>query len=126
MFFQTWITFSPIADLTSTYYNINAFKVNVLSLIFMVASVPFGFAASWVLDTYGLRASVSVINTQLSDMCLHGGSSQLGFDKICRKKRIIYIIINTVHAQIGQNHQTCLQFCSLNMIKSIVKLKLSG
>lgn len=59
--FQTWITFSPIADLTSTYYKINAFKVNVLSLIFMVASVPFGFAASWVLDTYGLRTSVGVI-----------------------------------------------------------------
>lgn len=57
--FQTWITFSPIADLTSTYYNVNAFKVNILSLIFMVASVPFGFAASWVLDTYGLRTSVS-------------------------------------------------------------------
>uniref|UniRef100_K1QVM3 Major facilitator superfamily domain-containing protein 7-a n=1 Tax=Magallana gigas TaxID=29159 RepID=K1QVM3_MAGGI len=55
---MTWITFSPIADLTSTYYNINAFKVNVLSLIFMVASVPFGFTASWVLDTYGLRSSI--------------------------------------------------------------------
>ncbi|XP_056004844.1 solute carrier family 49 member A3-like isoform X2 [Ostrea edulis] len=55
---ETWITFSPIADLTSTYYNVNAFKVNILSLIFMVASVPFGFAASWVLDTYGLRTSI--------------------------------------------------------------------
>ncbi|XP_062581592.1 solute carrier family 49 member A3-like [Saccostrea cucullata] len=55
---MTWITFSPIADLTSTYYDVNAFKVNILSLIFMVASVPFGFTASWVLDTYGLRTSI--------------------------------------------------------------------
>lgn len=34
----------------------------------MVASVPFGFTASWVLDTYGLRSSVSVINTQLYEL----------------------------------------------------------
>lgn len=81
----------------------------------MVASVPFGFTASWVLDTYGLRASVSVQNIQLYDMYLHAGSLQLGFDKICRKKDkelYIYIIIYAVHAQIVTNPQTCCQFCS--------------
>ena len=69
MYFQNWLTFSPIADLVSVYYDINAFKVNVLSLVFMVASIPFGFIASWVLDTFGLRASVSAFYQLLQ--CLH-------------------------------------------------------
>ena len=63
-FFQIWITFSPIADITAEKFKVDAFKVNVLSLIFLICSVPFGFCATWVLDTFGLRASVSIIIVQ--------------------------------------------------------------
>lgn len=58
LLFQIWITFSPIADTTVPYYNITPFELNILVLVFAIASVPFGFVASWVLDTIGLRFSV--------------------------------------------------------------------
>ena len=59
--FQIWITFSPIADTAVPYYAIDAFRLNLLVLVFAAASVPFGFLASWLLDTLGLRFSVSTL-----------------------------------------------------------------
>jgi len=56
--FQIWITFSPIADTTVPFYQITPFELNILVLVFAIASVPFGFVASWLLDTLGLRLSV--------------------------------------------------------------------
>ncbi|XP_060565003.1 solute carrier family 49 member A3-like [Ruditapes philippinarum] len=53
-----WITFSPIADTAVPYYSITPFELNILVLVFAIASVPFGFVASWVLDTLGLRLSL--------------------------------------------------------------------
>jgi hypothetical protein len=59
---QIWITFSPIADTAVPYYSITPFELNILVLVFAIASVPFGFVASWVLDTLGLRLSVSFLS----------------------------------------------------------------
>ncbi|KAH9518549.1 hypothetical protein Btru_017124 [Bulinus truncatus] len=53
-----WIIFSPVTDKTAGYYNITIMDVNWLSLVFLIASVPSGFFASWMLDTIGLRASI--------------------------------------------------------------------
>ncbi|WAR22401.1 S49A3-like protein [Mya arenaria] len=53
-----WITFSPIADTAVPYYKITPFQLNILVLVFAIASVPFGFAASWLLDTLGLKMSL--------------------------------------------------------------------
>uniref|UniRef100_A0A2C9KD64 Major facilitator superfamily (MFS) profile domain-containing protein n=1 Tax=Biomphalaria glabrata TaxID=6526 RepID=A0A2C9KD64_BIOGL len=53
-----WIIFSPVTDKTAHYYNKSIMEVNWLSLVFLVASVPSGFFASWMLDTIGLRASI--------------------------------------------------------------------
>ncbi|KAK3799318.1 hypothetical protein RRG08_048825 [Elysia crispata] len=53
-----WIMFSPVTDQTSKYFHISPMDVNWLSLVYLVASVPSGFIASWMLDTFGLRASI--------------------------------------------------------------------
>ncbi|RUS84086.1 hypothetical protein EGW08_008125 [Elysia chlorotica] len=53
-----WIMFSPVTDQTSKYFHITPMDVNWLSLVYLVASVPSGFVASWMLDTFGLRASI--------------------------------------------------------------------
>ncbi|KAL5015889.1 hypothetical protein ScPMuIL_005478 [Solemya velum] len=53
-----WLTFAPVADLMTTFYGIDAFSVNLLSLVYLIASVPCGFIASWLLDTLGLRVSL--------------------------------------------------------------------
>ncbi|CAL1538983.1 unnamed protein product [Lymnaea stagnalis] len=53
-----WIMFSPVTDMTSKYYGISFMDVNWLSLVYLVASIPSGFFASWMLDSMGLRASI--------------------------------------------------------------------
>ncbi|GAB1607657.1 solute carrier family 49 member A3-like [Argonauta hians] len=53
-----WITFSPVADQTTQYFNISLSKVNWLSLVYLIATVPFGFVATWLMDTVGLRSSI--------------------------------------------------------------------
>ncbi|GFO44746.1 major facilitator superfamily domain-containing protein 7-like [Plakobranchus ocellatus] len=53
-----WIIFSPVTDLTSRYFKISFMQVNWLSLVYPVASIPSGLLASWMLDTFGLRASI--------------------------------------------------------------------
>ncbi|XP_041371092.1 solute carrier family 49 member A3-like [Gigantopelta aegis] len=53
-----WICFSPITSITTEYYGISSWQVNWLSLIFVVVSIPFGFTASWLIDTLGLRTSI--------------------------------------------------------------------
>lgn len=53
-----WICFSPIANKTGEFFHVSDFVVNCFSLAFMVASVPLGPVASWLLDTQGLKRSV--------------------------------------------------------------------
>ncbi|KAL3863356.1 hypothetical protein ACJMK2_005114 [Sinanodonta woodiana] len=53
-----WITFSPIADSTIVFFKIDSLQLNMLSLVYLIASIPFGFVASWLLDTLGLRTSI--------------------------------------------------------------------
>lgn len=57
---QIWICFSPIAEKTASYYGVSDLVVDFLSLSFMIASVPFGPVASWLLDTQGLRRSLII------------------------------------------------------------------
>eukprot|EP00977_Amphora_coffeiformis_P024035 scaffold14974_cov195-Amphora_coffeaeformis.AAC.42 len=60
-----WITFSPVADLTQTYYNVDTAHVNGLSIVFMGAYVPFTMVSSWVFSRYGIRRGfvvASVLN----------------------------------------------------------------
>lgn len=45
-----WITYSPIAYIVSSYYNISLFVVNFLSLVYMIVYIPGIFLASWIID----------------------------------------------------------------------------
>ncbi|KAK6185219.1 hypothetical protein SNE40_007500 [Patella caerulea] len=53
-----WICFSPITNITTAYFNISGMQVNWLSLVYLIASIPCGFTASWLIDTLGLRISI--------------------------------------------------------------------
>lgn len=57
--FQLWISFSPIADFTATFFHITTMQVNWLAIIYMVINIPLGFGAMWLLDVFGLRVGVS-------------------------------------------------------------------
>ncbi|XP_064629895.1 solute carrier family 49 member A3-like [Lineus longissimus] len=53
-----WISFSPIANITAEFYGVDTMAVNWLSLVFLVASIPCGFFATWLLDSLGLRTGL--------------------------------------------------------------------
>eukprot|EP01137_Pigoraptor_chileana_P030615 Opistho-2@17354 len=55
-----WISYSPIADITSAYYDKSLTLVNLLSQIFMICYIPLGFSSSWALDARGLRFGVLI------------------------------------------------------------------
>jgi len=56
-----WIIFSPVSDKVTGYYNFESnLWVNMLSMVFLIAYVPFLPLSLWVLDHKGLRSGVLV------------------------------------------------------------------
>ena len=56
---QLWLSFAPVADVIARRFLLSTKQINWLSLIYLVASIPFGVVAVWVLDPVGLRWAVS-------------------------------------------------------------------
>ena len=56
-----WLSFAPIPNYTARYYNVEVSDVDWFSIIFFIASLVVGFFSIAILDTLGLRVSVSGI-----------------------------------------------------------------
>lgn len=56
---QLWLSFAPVADTIAHHFLLSTKQINWLSLIYLVASIPSGVVAIWVLDSVGLRWAVS-------------------------------------------------------------------
>ena len=55
-----WICYSPIADFTGKFYNVDYTQVNLLSTISMIIIVPAGLASFIVIDYFGIRSSLTI------------------------------------------------------------------
>jgi len=55
-----WITFAPITGSAATYYGVSDLSIGLLSMIFMIVYIVISIPASWVIDTYGIRAAVGI------------------------------------------------------------------
>lgn len=55
-----WITYAPITGLAAEFYGVTDLQIGLLSMIFMIAFIPFSIPASWVIDTYGFRKAVGI------------------------------------------------------------------
>jgi sugar phosphate permease len=55
-----WITFAPITSISAAYYGVSTLSIGVLSLSFMATYLVVSIPASWVIDTYGFRVSVTI------------------------------------------------------------------
>jgi cyanate permease len=53
-----WITFAPITNDASKYYNVSDLKIGILSMSFMIVYLVISIPASWIIDTYGIRKGV--------------------------------------------------------------------
>jgi len=55
-----WITFAPITSIAAGYYKVSDISIGLLSMIFMIVYVVISIPASWIIDTYGIRAGVGI------------------------------------------------------------------
>lgn len=55
-----WIGYSAIADFTGQFYSVGYTKVNFLSLVYLIASVPTGLISFLIIDYFGIRSSINV------------------------------------------------------------------
>ncbi len=55
-----WITFAAVTTESAQFYGVSDLAIGLLSLSFMVVYILVAFPASWVIDTYGLRAGVGI------------------------------------------------------------------
>ncbi|HDD61406.1 MAG TPA: MFS transporter [Chloroflexi bacterium] len=55
-----WITYAPITGMAAEFYGVTDLQIGLLSMVFMIAFIPFSIPASWVIDTYGFRIAVGI------------------------------------------------------------------
>jgi MFS family permease len=55
-----WIAYAPITGLAADFYGVTDLQIGLLSMVFMIAFIPFSIPASWVIDTYGFRKAVGI------------------------------------------------------------------
>ena len=55
-----WISFAPITGPAAEFYGVTDLQIGLLSMVFMIAFIPFSIPASWVIDTYGFRLAVGI------------------------------------------------------------------
>ena len=55
-----WITFASITTDAVKFYGVSDLSIGLLSMIFMIVYIVVSIPASWIIDTYGLRAGVGI------------------------------------------------------------------
>lgn len=53
-----WITFAPITKDATLFYGVSDLQIGILSMSFMIVYLVVSIPASWIIDTYGIRAGV--------------------------------------------------------------------
>ena len=53
-----WITFAPITRDAAAFYGVTDLQIGILSMSFMIVYLIVSIPASWIIDTYGIRAGV--------------------------------------------------------------------
>ncbi|KAK5857326.1 hypothetical protein PBY51_010579 [Eleginops maclovinus] len=57
-----WIQYGIISNIMIKFYNVDAFAVDWLSMIYMLGYIPFIFPVTWLLDKKGLRVTALLAN----------------------------------------------------------------
>ena len=55
-----WIAYAPITGPAAQFYGVSDLQIGLLAMTFMIAFIPLSIPVSWVIDTYGFRAAVSI------------------------------------------------------------------
>ncbi|XP_060608265.1 solute carrier family 49 member A3-like isoform X2 [Ruditapes philippinarum] len=95
-----WLTFAPVADTFIAYYGISSSQLNMLSMTFLIATIPLGFVATWVLDTQGLRTSLLIATWLNSAGALLRNISS--FDTVPKKFSYVILLCGQILAACAQ------------------------
>ncbi|XP_002160869.4 solute carrier family 49 member A3 isoform X1 [Hydra vulgaris] len=57
---MVWITFAPVTNYVSAFFDITETTVNWFSLVFFIAFIPCCFASWWFMETYGLKTAIII------------------------------------------------------------------
>lgn len=60
-----WIQYGIISNIFMGFYNVDAFTIDWMSMIYMLTYIPFIFPVTWLLDRKGLRV-VALVATALN------------------------------------------------------------
>ncbi|XP_077972584.1 solute carrier family 49 member A3-like [Styela clava] len=95
-----WLAFAPVAYITADFYNIELAIVNLLSVVYMITGIPCGIIATWLLDTFGLRASI-VLSAWLNFL---GSIFRIvsAVDGISEDARVPLVFVGTTLAALAQ------------------------
>lgn len=96
-----WISFAPVADLTARYYKCSLDTVNYLSLVYLVVSIPFGFLASWLLDTLGLKYAIILSSWLNMTGSIVRSASGIPFLEI-GKSNVVYLFVGQSICAVAQ------------------------
>ncbi|TKS76079.1 Feline leukemia virus subgroup C receptor-related protein 2 [Collichthys lucidus] len=55
-----WIQYGIISNIFMKFYNVDAFTIDWMSMIYMLTYIPFIFPVTWLLDKKGLRSTSSL------------------------------------------------------------------
>ena len=55
-----WISYAPITSAAGEYFGVSDLQIGLLAMSFMIAFIPLSIPVSWLIDTYGIRTSVSI------------------------------------------------------------------
>ncbi len=55
-----WISYAPVTGPAARFYGVTDLQIGLLSMSFMIAFIPLSLPASWAIDTYGFRITVSI------------------------------------------------------------------
>ena len=55
-----WLTLAPISSLAEQYYGVGSLEISMFSTCYMIMYIVFTLPASWVIDQYGFRKSLTI------------------------------------------------------------------
>lgn len=55
-----WLTLAPISSMAEQYYGVGSMEISLFSTSYMIMYIIFTLPASWVIDKYGFRQSLTI------------------------------------------------------------------
>ncbi len=55
-----WLTLAPISSMAEQYYGVGSLEISMFSTSYMIMYIIFTLPASWVIDKYGFRQSLTI------------------------------------------------------------------